>query len=168
MTATRVVHSDTFAATTPTEREIVLTRRFEAPPRLVFEALTKPEHVRRWWGCLGEGYSVPVCEIDLRVGGAWRIVGHTPEGPMPAFYGVYREVSPPYRLVNTECFEPYPDAESVVTTELVADGGGTRLTVTALYPSREVRDIVLGTGMTSGAALSYDRLEEILLELQQG
>ena len=166
MTATRIANSETFAATTPADRQIVLTRRFDAPPRLVFEALTKPEHVRRWWGCLGEGYSVPVCEIDLRVGGAWRIVGRTPEGPMPAFYGVYREIEPPRRLVNTECFEPFPDAESVVTTELVADGDGTRMTVTATYPSREVRDIVLGTGMTTGAAASYDRLEEIAQELR--
>ena len=136
-----------------------LTRFYEhhgATFVLVFEALTKPEHVRRWWGCLGEGYSVPVCEIDLRVGGAWRIVGRTPEGPMPAFYGVYREIDPPRRLVYTECFEPYPDAESVVTTELVADGDGTRMTVTATYPSKEVRDIVLGTGMTTGAAASYE------------
>ena len=85
------------------------------PRELVFEAMTKPEHVRRWWGCLDDGYSVTVCEIDLRVGGAWRFVGRGPEGQYPAFYGVYREIDAPGRLVYTEIFEPFPDVESVVT-----------------------------------------------------
>ena len=87
----------------------MLTRLFDAPRHLVFEAMTKPEHVRRWWGILDDKHSVPVCEIDLRVGGAWRFVGEGPEGGC-RFYGDYREITPPERLVCTEVFEPFPDA----------------------------------------------------------
>jgi len=143
-----------------------MIRLFDAPKPLVFEALTKPEHVKRWWGILSDEYSVTVCEIDLRVGGAWRFVGRGPEGQYPSFYGVYREIAPPDRLVYTEIFEPFPDAESVVTTELSEEGGKTRMTVTALYPSLDVRDMVIQTGMEKGAAISYDRLEEVTRGLQ--
>ncbi len=156
-----VANSRTFNATTPSEREIVLTRLFDAPRDLVWEAMTKPEHIRRWWGCLDERYSVPVCEVDLRVGGAWRFVGRGPEGDYPAFYGVYREVDAPARVVFTEIFEPFPDAGSLVTSVLSEEDGKTRLTVTCLYPSSDIRDMVLQTGMTRGAGLSYDRLEEV-------
>ena len=138
MPVSRVANSDTFKTTTPSDREIVLTRLFDAPRRLVFDAMTKPEHVRRWWGKLDDKHSVPVCEIDLRPGGAWRFVGRGPEGDFPAFYGKYREVAPPDRLV----------------------------TVTCLYPSLDVRDMVLSTGMSKGAGLSYDRLEDLVRELQ--
>ena len=86
MFVNNVAHRDTFTVTTPSEQEIQLTRVFDAPPQLVFEAKTKPEHVKQWWGRLGEGYSVPVCEIDLRVGGAWRFVNRHPKGEV-AFYG---------------------------------------------------------------------------------
>jgi uncharacterized protein YndB with AHSA1/START domain len=166
MPVSRAANSDTFQATTPTDREIVLTRLFDAPRRLVFEAMTKPEHVKRWWGCLDERYSMPVCEIDLRPGGAWRFVGRGPQGDY-AFYGVYREIAPPDRLVFTEIFEPFPDVESVVTSVFADEGSKTRLTVTALYPTEEVRDSVLQTGMTRGAGISYDRLEDLVQELQQ-
>jgi uncharacterized protein YndB with AHSA1/START domain len=165
MVVSRVGNSDTFKVTTPSDNEIRMTRLFDAPRRLVFEAMTKPEHVRRWWGILDEGYSVPVCEIDLRPGGKWRFIGRTPTGDIPAFYGEYREIAPPERLVQTEFFEPYPDAGSVVTAVLTEEKGKTRLTVTAVYPSREVRDMVLQTGMEKGAAISYDRLEDVASEL---
>jgi uncharacterized protein YndB with AHSA1/START domain len=161
-----VANSDSFKATTPSDREIVLTRLFDAPRRLVFEAMSKPEHVRRWWGILDERYSVTLCEIDLRVGGAWRFVGRGPQGEF-AFHGVYREIAAPERVVFTEIFEPFPDVESVVTSVLSEDGGKTRLTVTVLYPSLEVRDSVLKTGMARGAAISYDRLEDLVRELQR-
>ena len=95
--------------------------------------MTKPEHVRRWWGRLDDRYSVPVCEIDLRPGGAWRFVGRGPEGDF-AFHGVYREIAAPERLVFTEIYEPFPDVESVVTSVLTEEGGKTRLTVTARLP----------------------------------
>ena len=166
MPVSRVANSDTFTATTPSDREIVLTRLFDAPRRLVFEAMTKPEHVKRWWGILDDEHSVPVCEIDLRPGGAWRFVGRGPQGEY-GFHGVYREIAPPDRVVFTEIYEPFPDVESVVTSVLTEEGGKTRLTVKCLYPSVEVRDMVLQTGMAKGAGISYDRLEELVAELQR-
>jgi len=158
-------HSGTFQCTTPSDTEITLTRLFDAPRDLVWEAMTNPEHVRRWWGCLDERYSVPVCEIDLRVGGTWRFVGRGPEGDFPAFFGEYLEIDRPGRLVYTEIFEPFPDAASVVTQRLDEEQGKTRLTVTARYDSRETRDMVIGTGMEKGAAISYDRLEDLVQTL---
>ena len=167
MAVSRAANSDTFKVTTPSDREIRFTRLFDAPRHLVFEAMHKPEHIKRWWGILDEGYSVPVCEVDLRPGGAWRFVNRTPKGELVAFYGVYREVNPPERVVFTEIFEPYPDSGSVVTAVFTEENGKTRLTMTATYPSLEVRDMVLKTGMERGAAISYDRLEEVAMELQQ-
>jgi uncharacterized protein YndB with AHSA1/START domain len=143
-----------------------MTRLFDAPPELVFEAMSRPEHVRQWWGRLGEGYSVPVCEIDLRVGGKWRFVNRHPQGEV-AFHGEYREISPPDRLVFTETMEPYPPPGSTVTTILTEEGGKTRLTAIVRYETKEVRDIVLGTGMDKGAAISYDRLEDLVIGLAQ-
>ena len=166
MAAGSVANSSSFKATTPTDREIALTRLFDAPRELVFEAMTRPEHVRRWWGALDERYSMPVCEIDLREGGAWRFVGRGPKGEY-GFHGVYREILRPERLVFTEIYDPFPDVESVVTSVFAAEGGKTRLTVTALYPSIEVRDSVMKTGMADGAAKSYDQLEALVAELQQ-
>ncbi|WP_437284946.1 SRPBCC family protein [Sorangium sp. So ce406] len=166
MIASSAVNKDSFQVSTPSEQEVRMTRVFNAPRQLVFDAMTKPEHVKRWWGCLGEGYSVPVCEIDLRPGGAWRFVNRHPGGEF-AFYGEYREISPPSRLVFTEIFEQYPDTVTVVTSVFTEEGGKTRMTVTVRYPSLEVRDIVLSTGMAEGAGISYDRLEDLLAELQR-
>ena len=154
-------NSDSFLVTTPTDREIRMTRLFDAPRHLVFEAMSRPEHITQWWGRLGEGYSVPVCEVDLRPGGKWRFSNRTPNGDLATFYGVYREVAPPERVVFTEIFEPFPDAESVVTAILTEEGGKTRLTATVIYPSVEIRDMVLQTGMAKGAAISYDRLDDV-------
>ena len=139
MPATTAANSGTFTVTTPSDREIRMTRLFDAPRALVFEAMTRPEHIRNWWGNLGEGYSVPVCEVDLRPGGKWRFVNRMPNGESAAFYGEYREVVPPDRVVFTEFFEPYPDTESVVTAVLTEEQGKTRLTATVSYPSRESR-----------------------------
>jgi uncharacterized protein YndB with AHSA1/START domain len=166
MAVSRAANSDTFKVSTPSDREIRLTRLFNAPRHLVFEAMTKPEHIKRWWGCLDEGYSVPVCEVDLRPGGAWRFVSRTPKGEVE-FYGVYREIAPPDRMVFTEIYAPFPDSGSTVTAQFTEENGKTRLTVTALYPSLDVRDMVLKSGMERGAALSYDRLEEVARELQR-
>jgi len=156
-----------FDVSQPSSREIRMTRLFNAPRALVYEVMTRPEHVRRWWGQLGEGYSVPVCEIDLRVGGKWKFVNRHPKGEV-TFYGEYRELEPPSRCVFTEIFADYPDVISVVTAELHDEGGGkTRLVATVVYPSKEVCDIVLGSGMARGAQASYDRLEDLLAELQR-
>ena len=167
MPVSSAANSDTFTVTTPSEREIRMTRLFNAPRHLVWEAMSKPEHIKRWWGCLGQGYSVPVCEVDLRPGGKWRFVNRHPKGEAE-FYGEYREIVPPERIVFTEIFAPFPDAGSLVTAVLTEENDKTRLTVTAQYPSLEVRDMVIGTGMAKGAAASYDRLEEVAVELQRG
>jgi len=166
MVVSSAANSSTFKVTTPSDTEIRMTRLFDAPRRLVFEAMTKPEHVRQWWGRLGEGYSVPVCEIDLRPGGKWRFVNRHPNGEA-AFHGEYREITPPSRLVFTEIFEDFPDSVSVVTSEFIEEDGRTRLTATVAYPSREVRDMVLASGMSGGAGVSYDRLEDLVARLQR-
>jgi uncharacterized protein YndB with AHSA1/START domain len=165
--SSNAANRNSFEVTLPSDREIRMSRLFNAPRALVFEAMTRPEHVRNWWGNLGEGYSVPVCEIDLRPGGAWRFVNRHPHGEA-GFHGVYREVAPPDRLVFTEIFEAFPDQESVVTSVFTDENGQTRLTATCLYPSLEVRDMVVQSGMAKGAAASYDALEAVLGRLQAG
>ena len=166
MVVSHAANRDSFTVTTPSDPEIRMTRLFDAPRQLVFEAMTKPEHVTQWWGRLGEGYSVPVCEIDLRVGGRWRFVNRHPHGEA-AFHGEYREITPPSRLVFTEIFEEFPDSVSVVTTEFTDEDGKTRMTATVRYPSLEVRDLVLATDMATGAGISYDRLEDLVASLQR-
>ena len=160
MVVSRVANSDSFQVSTPSDREVRMTRLFNAPIQLVFEAMSKPEHIRRWWGILDEHHSVSLCEVDFRPGGAWRFVGQSPQGQVD-FYGVYKEISVPDRVVFTEIFAPFPQEESLVTSVLTEENGKTRLTVTARYSSLEVRDTVIGTGMAHGAAISYDRLEEV-------
>jgi len=166
MDASNAANKSSFEVTTPSETEIRLTRLFDAPRHLVFEAMTKPEHVKRWWGRLGEGYSVPVCEIDLRPGGAWRFVNRHPTGEA-AFHGEYREITPPSRLVFTEIYDEYPDSVSVVTAVFSDEGGKTRFTATVRYASLQVRDAVIASGMAKGAGISYDRLEDLVGELQR-
>ena len=167
MVGSSAANSESFQVTTPSDQEIRMTRLFNAPRGLVFEAMTQPEHVKQWWGRLGEGYSVPVCEIDFRPGGGWRFVNKHPKGEA-AFHGEYREIVAPIRVVFTEIFEQFPDTVSVVTAELSEEGGKTRLTVVVRYPSIEVRDMVIASGMAKGASISYDRLEDLVAELQRG
>jgi uncharacterized protein YndB with AHSA1/START domain len=149
--------------TTPSDREIVMTRVFEAPRHLVFEAWTRPEHVNSWWG--PRTTTLPVCEIDLRPGGAWRYVVRDTDGNEYGFRGVYREVEPPARLVYTDSFDGMPGHESLVTITFDERDGRTTLTSTTLYQSVEDRDAVLEIGMTQGAAESMDRLAEHLQAL---
>jgi uncharacterized protein YndB with AHSA1/START domain len=145
---------------TPTDRELVLTRAFDAPRDLVFDALTQPDLLRRWYG--PRGWSLAVCEIDLRVGGAWRFVSRRPDGREVGQRGVYREIVRPARLVQTESWEDWNPGELLVTTVLTERDGTTTLTSTSLFPSAEVRDNLIKAGMTSGAVETYDRLEEYL------
>jgi uncharacterized protein YndB with AHSA1/START domain len=154
----------TLTVTTPSDREIALTRTFNASRDLVFDALTKPALVKRWM--LGNmGASMPVCEIDLRVGGAYRFVWRNPDGTEMAMNGIYREIARPERLVNTQRFEiAWMPGESVLTTTLVESGGKTTFTSTTLYDSIETRDKMLKSGMESGASASYDRLADVLAE----
>jgi uncharacterized protein YndB with AHSA1/START domain len=148
--------------TTPTDREIVMTRVFDAPRRLVFEALTTPELVRQW--LLGPpGWTMPVCEVDLRVGGAYRHLWRNVDGSEMGMRGTILEVVVPERLVATEKFDqPWYPGEAVVTNVLTEEGGKTTLTLTVRYESREARDAVLKTPMAQGVAAGYDRLAELL------
>ena len=152
-------NTGTLKVTTQGDREIVMTRVFDAPMRLVFEAFSKPELLRRWFG--PRGWSLVVCDVDLRVGGGFRFVLRGPDGRDMGMRGVYREITPPERSVHVESFDDYP-GESLVTAVFIEDGGRTNLTVTVAYPSPEVRDIVIKSGMEHGAAESYDKLAELL------
>jgi uncharacterized protein YndB with AHSA1/START domain len=156
-TANRV-GSTTF--TTPSDREVVMTRVFDAPRSLVWEAWTNPEHVPQW--LLGpEGWTMPVCEIDLRPGGEWHFVWRRTDGTEMEMRGEYREVAPPERLISTESWGgDWP--ETLNTLILTEEDGKTTMTQTVLYPSREARDAALGTGMQDGASQSFDRLAEHL------
>jgi uncharacterized protein YndB with AHSA1/START domain len=148
------------------DREIVLTRVFDAPRHLVFDAFTKPELVKQW--LLGPpGWSMPVCEIDLRVGGAYRYVWRQDSGgAQMGARGVFREIVAPERVVSTEVFDEawYP-GECLNTTTFVEHAGKTTLTLALLYQSREARDTILKTPMEKGVAMSYDRLADLLASL---
>jgi uncharacterized protein YndB with AHSA1/START domain len=156
----------TLQVTTPSDREVVFTRAFDAPRELVFEAWTNPEHVRHWWG-LRES-TMLLCEADVRPGGSWRYVTTAEDGAEVPFTGVYQEVTPPERLVYTEMYdvEPFNSGDPAVNTvAFTPEEGGTLVTVTTVYPSKEVRDFALSSGMEAGAAESYDRLAEHLTTL---
>jgi uncharacterized protein YndB with AHSA1/START domain len=150
----------TLKVTTPSQREIVLTRVFDAPRHLVWDAFTKPELLKRWFG--PRGWSLVVCEVDLKVGGGFRFVLRGPDGAEMGMRGTYREIVPPERSVHIESFDAYPGSDSQVTAAFVEQGGKTTLTATVLYPSQEVRDLVIKSGMEHGAAESYDKLAELL------
>ncbi|HLF79411.1 MAG TPA: SRPBCC family protein [Dehalococcoidia bacterium] len=154
--------------TTPSEREIVMTRAFDAPRNLVFDCWTKPELVRRWLGVFG-GWSMTVCEIDLRVGGNYRYVWRGQDGTEMGMGGTYREIVAPERIVATEKFDEtwYP-GEAIDTVVMLEDGGETMVTTTVLYESREARDGVLKTGMAEGVSAGYDTLAELLASLLAG
>src|SRR2546429_5068528 len=142
-------NTGTLKVTTPSDREIVLTRVFDAPRRLVWDAFTKPELLKRWFG--PRGWSLVVCEVDLRVGGGWRFVLRGPDGRDMGMRGVYREIVAPERSVHVETFDDYP-GESVVTAVFAEHAGKTTLTATVLYESRVIRDPVINSGMEHGAS----------------
>jgi uncharacterized protein YndB with AHSA1/START domain len=152
--------------TMPSDREIAMTRVFDAPRTLVFDAHTKPELVKRW--LLGPpGWTMPVCEIDLRVGGKYRWVWRSDrDGSTMGIGGVYREIAAPERIVTTERFDEawYP-GEGLNTLVLIEQGGRTTLTQTMRYESKEARDAVLKSGMEKGVEASYDRLAELLASM---
>jgi len=145
---------------TPSDLEIRITRVVDAPRRLVFDAWTNPRHVPQW--LLGPpGWTMPVCEIDLKVGGAWRYVWRKNDGTEMAMGGLYREVAPPERVVWTERWGPeWP--ETVNTIAFAETGGRTTVTMTIEYPSREARDAALETGMKEGMDAGFARLDELL------
>jgi uncharacterized protein YndB with AHSA1/START domain len=151
----------TLTVRTPSDREIVLVRAFDAPRRLVFDALTRPDLLRRWFGA--HGWRLVACAVDLRVGGAWRFVSEGPDGERMGQGGVYRAVRPPERLVCTERFDDqsYP-GDTVVTHDLAERDGVTTLTSTLRYASREGRDTTLRYPMRRGFAESCERLDAVL------
>jgi uncharacterized protein YndB with AHSA1/START domain len=152
-------NTGTLQVTMPTDTEIVLTRVFDAPLHMVYDAFSKPELLKRWFG--PHGWSLVTCEVDHRVGGGFRFVLEGPTGQRMGMRGVYRELQPPNRSVHVESYDEYP-GESIVTSVLTEEMDRTTLTVTITYPSREVRDMVAASGMEHGAAESYDRLAELL------
>jgi uncharacterized protein YndB with AHSA1/START domain len=155
--------------TTPSDREIAMTRVFDAPRGLVWDAWTKPELLKRWLGVRG-GWSFAVREVDLRVGGTYRYVWRRDsDGTEMGMGGVYREIVRPERLVCTEKFDnPWYEGEALDTTVLVEQGDKTRVTTTVLYASKDVRDGVLKSPMESGVAESYDQLDDVLASTSAG
>jgi uncharacterized protein YndB with AHSA1/START domain len=165
MPASTAKASSALTVTTPSDREIMLTRVFDAPRRLVFEAWTKPEHLLRWFG----PNSCPLvdCAMDFRPGGAWRFVLRGPGGKSLGMRGVYQEITPYERLISTESFDDYP-SESLNTMTFSEKAGKTTLTTRVLYESTEIRDAVMGAGMAEGAGETYDRLAEHLRTMAAG
>jgi uncharacterized protein YndB with AHSA1/START domain len=150
--------------TMPTDRELVITTVLDAPRDLVFEATTKPEHVKRWWG--PRRFTMTACEIDLRPGGAWRYaLRDTETGREDAWSGVYREIVPPERMVYTEGWEAMPGHDYLVTATLTEKDGKTTVTSRLQYKSVEDRDGHVQSGMESGMRETYDRLGEHLVAM---
>lgn len=149
--------------TTPGDREIVMTRIFDAPQNLVFDAFTKPELIKRW--LLGpDGWSMPVCDVDLRPGGTFHYVWkNNSDGTEFGINGEYRDVARPERIVHAERFDEamYP-GDAIITTAFVESNSVTTVTMTQVYDSREIRDMAIESGMETGVAASFDRLEGIL------
>jgi uncharacterized protein YndB with AHSA1/START domain len=158
----------TLKVSTPTDREIVLTRVFDAPRPLVWSAMTKSELLKRW--LFGpEGWTMTVCDDDVRVGGAFHYAWSGPGGEAMSLRGVYREVAPPERVVRTESFEFGCDTqagEQLATLVLTEEADKTYLTLTVLYPSREARDGTLASGMEHGVGAGYNRLDAILATME--
>lgn len=151
---------------TPTDLEIVVTRVFDAPRELVFKAMTDPELIPRWWG--PRNHTTTVDTMDVRLGGAWRFLCRDSDGTEYAFRGEIREITPPERIVQTFEFEGMPGSISVETLTLEEHDGKTMVTVTSLFDTVEERDGMLQSGMQEGASQTYDRLADLLEELQRG
>lgn len=145
--------------------EIAVTRAFDAPRSLVFEAATKCEHLSRWWG--PRGFELTGCDIDFRVGGSYRFVQKAPDGSLHAFHGEYREIAAPERTVQTQVYGPVPDQEIVVTTTLTESGGKTLLSQRLVFGSKEARDGMVASGMEWGQRQSFERLDELLSSIRQ-
>jgi uncharacterized protein YndB with AHSA1/START domain len=162
----QTTHSGKAVVTLPTETGILITREFAAPRHLVYRAWTEPALIRRWWA--GRRGTVTVADVDLRVGGRWRFVMTAHGGFEVAFNGEYVEIAPEERIVFTEAFEGMPDAEpSMNTLTLAVKDGRTVMTLMSEYATREVRDIVIGSGMEGGMQEGMDLLEEIALGLAE-
>jgi len=148
------------------DREIVIERTFNGPARIVFDAWTRPELVRRWWAPAALGVTMVSCDADVRVGGTYRYVLKPAGAPEFAFSGTYTEVTPPTRLVYTQIFEPMAGAGEVISTVTFEERGGkTHVVSREVYPSAEVRTTVLETGMEHGMRITMDQLDELVASL---
>jgi uncharacterized protein YndB with AHSA1/START domain len=143
-------NTGTLAVSLPSDCEIALRRVFRAPRQLVYDAFSKPEILKLWFG--PRGWSLVTCDVDAQVGGGFRFVVRGPDGRELGMRGVYRELSPPERSIHSESFDDFP-GESLVTTVLTERDGETTLVATILYASKEVRDAVIKSGMEGGAAV---------------
>jgi len=150
--------------TLPSDREIVITRQFDAPARLIFKAWTTPELVKRWWGFDSSQWLV--CEVDLRVGGSWRYVTREEGGYEVGFHGEFKEIDAPKRLVNTEVFEGMPEAGALDTITFVEENGVTTMTINVLHSCKEHRDGHIASGMEGGMQISMNRLEDAVQALE--
>jgi uncharacterized protein YndB with AHSA1/START domain len=164
------VSSGTATVTLPTDEQILITREFDAPRQLVYEAWTTPELVKRWWS--GKRGRMTLAEIDLRVGGAWRYVMVADGGYEVAFHGEFREIVPNERIVTTEVYEmpgaePLPKADEPlnIVTFTEADGR-TTLELLVQTTSKELRDAIVGSGMEGGMQESWDLLEQVAVTLR--
>ena len=142
------------------EPGFTITRMFNAPARLVYEAWTKPEYMKRWYG--NRDSTLELCEMDVRPGGAWRRVLRLPDGNSVGFRGVFKEIEPPLRMVFTEIFEPFPDHPSLVTVTLTERDGKTFAHLQQVHDSVQSRDAHIGAGMEGGMRETLDRLEAFL------
>lgn len=160
--------TETLKLTTPTDRDAVITRVVDAPRGMVFDAYTKPELLQRWM--LGPpGWTMPVCEIDLRVGGKYRYEWRSAEGETMGMGGTFTEVVPPVRLVATQVFDQdWTSGETIVSTDIAEKNGKSTITTTIRFASREARDAALQTGMTTGMEAGFERMEELLKETARG
>lgn len=156
------------AYTTPSDREVVITRVVDAPRELVWKVWTTPEHIRKWMSGR-KGWTMPVCDMDLRPGGKWRYGWRMPDGGEMTLAGVVREVVPPTRLVTTERWGPeWPETVNTMALTEARDLSTTTITITVLYPSKEARDAALKTGMKDGMDISFASLDAVLRTLREG
>jgi len=158
--------SGTAKVTLPADNQILITREFNAPARLVWQAYTTPDLIKRWWS--GERGTVTSAEVDLRVGGKWRYVMVANGGFEVSFRGEYREITPAERLVNTEIFEGLPEPDehvSLITTTFTEKDGRTFIEMLCEYQDRTDRDAVINSGMEDGMQESLDALEKVAVTL---
>jgi uncharacterized protein YndB with AHSA1/START domain len=148
------------------DTEIVIKRTFRAPARLVFDAWTKPEHVKRWWAPASRGVTMVQCDADVRPGGAYRYVMGR-ESERIGFSGKYLEIDRPTRLVYTQCFDPFPGADAMVTVTFEERDGVTTLVAREVYPTKEALDSAIEAGMEDGARETLDQLDELLAKLRR-
>lgn len=163
---TRIDRTGSAELSLPSDTEIKIVRKFDAPAELVFDVWTTPEHVRNWWGY--PEHKMTECTIDLTVGGGYRYAADIPDFGEMAFTGVFKEIDRPSRLVATEVYEAYPDHEGVNTMTLTEEDGVTTMVIISSYDSQQTRDAVIESGMEHGLQVSLNRIDAVLLGLSEG